>query len=273
MTQAPLPPPLPVSDLPPVAPPSSAHYQLMGIGGIGLSAFARLLRARGFRVSGCDAAPAELTAQLQGEGIEVQTGHAASHLAGVDVLIASEAVSRGTPEIAAARAAGIEVRPRMALMDELLVASPSVGVVGTHGKTTTTAMIAVAMFGAGLDPAAFVGGIVPEFGSNARVGNGPFVAEIDESDRQFQTLRCQTAVFLNADDDHVGTPGQSRAVYWDSVEEQHLAFRRFAAQAGRVLYCHDWPGLRDFMEPGATVLSYGLDAGADYRAQDLAPDP
>ena len=151
---------------------TGTHFHLMGIGGIGLSAFARLLQARGFTVSGCDAAASELTRQLQHEGISVSVGHAAVHLRGVDVLIASEAVSRAHPEIAAARAAGIEVRPRMALMDELLASGPSVGVVGTHGKTTTTSMIAVAMHGAGLDPAAFVGGIIPAFGSNARAGQG-----------------------------------------------------------------------------------------------------
>ncbi|WP_425148501.1 UDP-N-acetylmuramate--L-alanine ligase [Deinococcus sp.] len=246
----------------------------MGIGGIGLSAFARLLRARGFQVSGCDAQPSELTAQLQAEGIDVQIGHAASHLEGVNVLIASEAVNRLHPEIVAARRAGIEVRPRMALMEELLASGPSVGVVGTHGKTTTTSMIAVAMHGAGLDPAAFVGGIVPSFGSNARAGKGPFVAEIDESDQAFGALRCQTAVFLNADDDHIGTPGKSQAIYWETVEEQHAAFARFVGQAQQVLYCRDWPGLAEFLtRAGQEVCSYGVAEDADYRAVNLRPDP
>ena len=249
------------------------HFHLMGIGGIGLSAFARILRARGFMVSGCDAAASELTEQLVQEGIAVHVGHAASHLEGVDVLIASEAVSRSHPEIMAARAAGTEVRPRMALMEELLASGPSVGVVGTHGKTTTTSMLAVAMHGAGLDPAAFVGGIIPEFGSNARAGKGPFVAEIDESDQAFQTLRCQTAVFLNADDDHIGTPGKSQAVYWETVEEQHAAFARFVGQAERVLYCHDWSGLPEFLREGQAAWGYGVTEGADYCATDLRPDP
>ncbi|GGJ73389.1 UDP-N-acetylmuramate--L-alanine ligase [Deinococcus aquiradiocola] len=262
----------------PVTPPAPTparptHFHLMGIGGIGLSAFARILRARGFTVSGCDSAPSELTHQLQLEGTDVLIGHGATHLSGVDVLIASEAVSRTHPEIVAAREAGIEVRPRMALMEELLAGGPSVGVVGTHGKTTTTSMTAVAMYGAGLDPAAFVGGIIPAFGSNARAGQGPFVAEIDESDQAFQTLRCETAVFLNADDDHIGTPGKSQAVYWETVEDQHAAFGKFVTQAARVLYCHDWPGLPDFLSPGQPSWSYGLNDGADYRATDLNPDP
>ncbi|WP_345452978.1 UDP-N-acetylmuramate--L-alanine ligase [Deinococcus aluminii] len=245
------------------------HYHLMGIGGIGVSAFARLLAARGVRVSGCDAHPSELTEQLVREGIPVATGHDPAHAQGIDVLIASEAVPKDHPELVAARTAGVEVRPRMALLDELLRASPSVGVIGTHGKTTTTSMIAVAMQGAGLDPAAFVGGIVPEFGSNARVGAGPFVAEVDESDRGFAALACETAVFTNAEDDHVGG---NQATYWETVEQQHAAFARFVGQARRVLYCADWPGLEGLVTACGERLSYGQAEGADYRAVNLRPD-
>ncbi|WP_425429980.1 UDP-N-acetylmuramate--L-alanine ligase [Deinococcus hopiensis] len=241
----------------------------MGIGGIGVSAFARLLSARGVRVSGCDAHASELTAQLEAEGIAVSVGHDAGHVGGVDVLIASEAVPKDHPELVAAREAGVEVRPRMALLNELLRAGPSVGVIGTHGKTTTTSMIAVAMQGAGLDPAAFIGGIVPEFGSNARVGRGPFVAEVDESDRAFGTLKCETAVFTNAEDDHVGG---NQATYWETVEEQHAAFAQFVAGARRVLYCADWPGLGALCLGASERLSYGQGEGADYRAVNLRPD-
>ena len=250
----------------------------MGIGGIGLSAFARLLKARGYRVSGCDEHPSELTAQLEREGIAVAHHHDPAHVHGVDVLIASEAVSKDHPELAAARQAEVEVRPRMALLRELLSASPSIGVVGTHGKTTTTSMIAVALMGAGLDPAALVGGIVPEFGtehggSNARIGTGPFVAEVDESDRNFQYAVCQTAVFTNAEDDHVGgAEGSELATYWSSVEEQHAAFARFVAQAARVLYCADWPDLGSFVVGHPDVLSYGTLAGSTYRAVNIRPD-
>ncbi|WP_216319998.1 UDP-N-acetylmuramate--L-alanine ligase [Deinococcus aestuarii] len=265
-----------MTDLPPFPSPASApqsssppHYHLMGIGGIGVSAFARLLSARGVRVSGCDVASSDLTEQLEREGIPVAVGHDPSHVRGVDVLIASEAVPKDHPELAAARAARVEVRPRMSLLDELLRAGPSVGVVGTHGKTTTTSMIAVAMQGAGLDPAAFVGGIVPEFGSNARVGTGPFVAEVDESDRSFGELVCETVVFTNAEDDHVGG---NQATYWETVEEQHAAFARFVSHARRVLYCADWPGLEGLCAGADERLSYGQAEGADYRAVGLRPD-
>lgn len=251
---------------------ANRHYHLMGIGGIGISASARLLKARGFTVSGCDQQDSELTQQLRAEGIPVEIGHDPAHLAGVDVLVASEAVPKDHPELMAARAAGITVQPRMALLDELLRGAPSIGVVGTHGKTTTTSMTAVALAGGGLDPAAWVGGIVPEWNSNARLGAGPFVAEIDESDPGFQYLVCQTAVFTNAEDDHVGTVNDHRATYWASVEEQHAAFRKFVGQAGRVLYCADWPGLESFVAEREGALSYGTDEAADYRAVNIVPD-
>lgn len=259
----------------PTFPPRPLHYHLMGIGGIGMSAFARLLAARGARVSGCDESSTELTAQLRAEGIAVDGGHAAAHVTGaphgrIDVLVASEAVPKDHPELVAARAAGTEVRPRMALLDELLRAGPSIGVIGTHGKTTTTSMIAVALAGAGLDPSAFVGGIVPEFGSNARVGAGPFVAEVDESDRAFAELGSETVVFTNAEDDHVGG---NQATYWATVEEQHAGFARFVSQSGRVLLCADWPGLEELCEGAKEKLSYGQAEGADYRAVNLRPDP
>ncbi|MFC4637220.1 UDP-N-acetylmuramate--L-alanine ligase [Deinococcus hohokamensis] len=242
----------------------------MGIGGIGMSAFARLLHSRGHRVSGCDEAATDLTRTLEREGITVILGHGAGHAADIDVLVASEAVPKDHPELAAAREAGVRVRPRMELLGELLRAGPSVGVIGTHGKTTTTSMIAVALDGAGLDPSAFVGGIVPEFGSNARVGSGPFVAEVDESDRAFAELGCETAVFTNAEDDHVGG---NQATYWETVEEQHAGFARFVAASGRVLLCADWPGL-DALSTGApSQLRYGQSESADYRAVDLQPDP
>ncbi|WP_155299565.1 UDP-N-acetylmuramate--L-alanine ligase [Deinococcus kurensis] len=256
----------------------SLHYHLMGAGGIGMSAFARLLSAQGHRVSGCDEHASELTARLAQEGIPVAPGHAASHVTDppfgalfgpIDVLVASEAIPKTHPELVAARASGVEIRPRMALLDALLRGGPSIGVIGTHGKTTTTSMIAVALTGAGLDPSAFVGGIVPEFGSNARVGAGPFVAEVDESDKGFAALGAGTAVFTNAEDDHVGG---TQATYWETVEEQHAAFAQFVAQSDRVLLCADWPGLDELCLGARERLTYGQAEGADYRAANLRPD-
>ncbi|WP_261664584.1 UDP-N-acetylmuramate--L-alanine ligase [Deinococcus sp. Marseille-Q6407] len=261
--------------------PKETHIHLMGIGGIGVSAFARLLKARGYHVSGCDAQASDLTRQLEAEGIAVQLGHDPSHLhprGGVpaaSVLVASEAVPKSHPEVKAALDAGVSVLPRMELLAQLLSASPSIGVIGTHGKTTTSSMIAVALTGAGLDPAAFVGGIVPEFGANARAGHGPFVAEVDESDRNFARLSCETAVFTNAEDDHVGG---NQATYWETAEEQHAGFAQFVSQAKQVLYYADWHGLEgrslEHLVTGCPArFSYGVSKGCTYRAEDLRPDP
>lgn len=251
------------------------HYHLLGIGGIGISAFARLLRAQGHTVSGCDREASAQTADLQAEGVAVYTGHDPAHLSGVDVVVASEAVPREHPELLAARAAGLPVLPRMALLAELLRGRPSLGVIGSHGKTTTTAMAAVAFAGAGLDPAAFVGGNVREFdpaapqGSNARLGGGVFVAEIDESDRRFAELACDTVVFTNAEDDHIG--GDS-PTYWQTVEEQHAGFARLVSRSRRVLYNADWPGLAELCAGAAQAHTYGL-RGGDYRAEALQAGP
>lgn len=249
------------------------HYHLLGIGGIGISAFARLLRAQGHTVSGCDREASAQTADLQAEGVTVYTGHDPAHLRGVDVVVASEAVPRSHPELQAAHAAGLPVLPRMALLAELLQGRPSVGVVGSHGKTTTTAMAAVAFAGAGLDPAAFVGGNVREFdpaapqGSNARLGGGVFIAEIDESDRRFAELSCDTVVFTNAEDDHIG--GDS-PTYWQTVEEQHAGFARLVSRARRALFNADWPGLEALCGGAGERHTYGL-RGGDYRAERLEP--
>lgn len=250
------------------APP--LHIHIMGLGGIGMSSFARLLHAQGYQVSGCDVSASPLTDALNNEGIRMLGDHHPSHIDGVDILVASEAVPKDHPELVAARQAGIPIKQRMSLMAPLLEAKPSIGVVGTHGKTTTTSMIAIALEGAGLDPSAFVGGLVREFGtSNARVGHGPFVAEIDESDRHFAELRCETAVFVNADEDHIGG---DEATYWSSKEEQHAAFARFVSQARRVLYNADWEGLDELSSGNSEHLTFGESETATYRATHLQPD-
>jgi len=248
---------------------TALRYHIMGIGGIGVSALARLLKARGNDVSGCDQQPSELTTQLEHEGIRVFTGHDAAHVQGVDVLVASNAVAHDDAELVAAREAGVRIQRRLLLLGDLMRDSRSVGVVGTHGKTTTTSMIAVALEGAGLDPAAFVGGIVPEFGGNARAGSGPFVAEVDESDADFALLACETAVLTNAEDDHIGTPDDQRATYHATLEDLMNAFRSFVRNAGRVVYCADWPGLDELARGCGERVSYGTAPGSDYRAVNV----
>lgn len=265
--------------------PPQTHVHVMGVGGIGVSAFARLLKAKGYLVSGCDAMDSENLRQLAAEGVGIAFEHSPAHVGewkddsgrvwpAPQFLVASEAVAKDHPELQAAAAAGLPILPRMALMHDFLASGFSVGVIGTHGKTTTSSMVAVALHGAGLDPSAFVGGVVPEFGANARAGLGPVVAEIDESDRRFVHLRADLALFTNAEDDHVGGDA---ATYWNTVEEQHAGFAQFVAASGAVLYCLDWRDHEgkslDHLVAGAKErLSYGLAAEADYVASFVQPD-
>lgn len=260
---------------------TSKHYHLMGIGGIGMSAFARLLHANGHRVSGCDQEESEQICQLQNEGIPVLIEHDPKHIShdwgthgAIDVLVASEAVPKTHPEIKAALECGVVLQQRMSLLGEFLRNVPSIGIVGTHGKTTTTSMTAIAFEGAGLDPSAFVGGNIPRFGGNTRNGQGPFIAEVDESDRAFAELGAETAVFLNAEDDHVGgSKGAGQATYWCSVEEQHQGFARFIGQSKRVLYNSDQSNLLPLCQHATEILSFGFSATDDYSAQNIQTEP
>lgn len=247
------------------------HYHLMGIGGIGVSGLARLLLAHGHQVSGCDLSTGGLAAQLANQGVQVYAGHHADHITpDVNVLAISTAIDDNHPEVAAARAQGVQVLRRIEVLGQLMEQHPSVGVVGTHGKTTTSSMVAVALLGADLDPSALIGGEVPELGgSNARAGQGPLVAEVDESDTRFQYLRPHIAIITNAEDDHVATPGETRANYHASLEALMEAFERYATNAKTVIYCADWPGLAELCAKNPQRVSYGSQADADYRLDNI----
>jgi UDP-N-acetylmuramate--alanine ligase len=244
-----------------------SHYHFMGIGGISMSGLAQMLFERGDTVSGCDVALNVLTKQLEARGVRVFEGHAASHITpDVDVLVTSTAISSLDPEVSAARAAGKRVIRRIELLDEMMRGADGIGVTGTHGKTSTTSMIAHVFVKANTDPTVVVGGELETIGGNAKLGRGEhFIAEIDESDAFFQRMRPRTAVITNVEDDHVGLDGDVRNNYHATVAELHTAFRRFAENADVVVYCADWPGLTDMLE-GLNTVPYGLLEGATYRA-------
>ncbi|MBB6098002.1 UDP-N-acetylmuramate--alanine ligase [Deinobacterium chartae] len=247
------------------------HFHMMAICGIGVSGLARLLHARGHQVSGCDAHVTGPAEELRALGIEVLEGHSPSHVhRGVDALVISTAIPDDHPEVLEAKARGLKVSRRIEVLGELLRERVSVGVAGTHGKTTTSSMIAAALLGAGLDPAALIGGIVPELNdSNARVGQGPLVAEVDESDPLFAHLAPSIAVITNAEDDHVALPGETRQNYHASLEALMDAFRAYARGAGSVVYCADWPGLEALTAGARERVSYGTCETADYRAVNI----
>lgn len=179
------------------------HIHLVGIGGIGLSAIARVLHGWGYRVSGSDRQPSALTAALQAEGITVYAGHRAAHVGDADLVVISSAVPEDNPEVFAAKQHDRPVVKRKQFLGELTAGKTTIAVAGTHGKTTTSAMIAWILIQADLDPTFIVGGVLQNLAVNARAGSGThFVIEADEYDRTFLGLRPDVAVITTLEHDH-----------------------------------------------------------------------
>ena len=229
----------------------------VGVGGIGMSGIAELLANLGYAVSGSDAKRSEVTARLESAcGVTVFEGHSAGNVGDADVVVYSSAVKRTNPEIAEALRRGIPVIPRAEMLAELMRLRFSIAVAGSHGKTTTTSMIALVLERGGLDPTAVIGGRLSAFGSNARLGQGTYmVAEADESDRSFLMLLPSIAVMTNIDHEHMDTYG--------SFEELQRAFVDFANKVpfyGSVVACVDDPHVRAVC-PSITrrVVTYGLE--------------
>ena len=243
------------------------HVHFMGIGGVGISALAYVLHREGWKVSGCDAHPSELARRLGELGVEVRSGHDPAHLEGVDVLVASNAVPVDHPERRAAARAGVPVMARMQVLAGILERGRSIGVSGTHGKTTTTSMIAHVFTELGADPVVLVGAAVPSLGGNARWGAGRHrIAEVDESDPLFAEVAVDLAVLTNLEDDHVAA-GAARQTYHADYASLRAAARAYAARAGRVLYNADWAEL-EALTQGLERVGYGFERGR-YRAEDV----
>ncbi|MGG5257591.1 UDP-N-acetylmuramate--L-alanine ligase [Phycicoccus avicenniae] len=239
---------------------------LVAIGGAGMSAVARLLLARGVRVSGSDAADGPVLASLREAGATVWVGHDAAHLEGVDTVVVSSAVREDNPELAAAWAAGLRVLHRSQALAALLAGSRAVAVAGANGKTSTTAMLVVALTEAGADPSYACGGEVAQLGTNAALGEGEaFVVEADESDGTFVVYRPEVGVVTTVQPDHLDFYGTA-----DAVAE---AYTEFAATVGGLLVVsHDDPGARALAEAetarGRRVVTFGTAEGCDLRILD-----
>ena len=237
------------------------RIHFVGVGGIGMSGIAELLANLGYVVTGSDGRRSDVTARLESAcGVTVFEGHAAGNVGDAEVVVYSSAVKRTNPEIAEAERRGIPVIPRAEMLAELMRLRFSVAVAGSHGKTTTTSMIALVLERAGLDPTAVIGGRLSVFGSNARLGRGQYmVAEADESDRSFLMLLPSIAVMTNIDYEHMDTYG--------SFEELQRAFVEFANKVpfyGSVVACVDDPHVRAACASiTRRVVTYGLDAPAD----------
>lgn len=244
-----------------------AHVHLVGIGGSGLSAIARVLVGRGFIVSGSDVQENDLTAELASAGVKIYQGHQAEHCSGAEILLMSSAISPDNPEVVAARAAGVPVFKRAEFLGAMMSESIGIAIAGTHGKTTTTGMVTEILMKADLDPTVIVGGVLPLLGSNGRAGQSNlFVVEADEYDNMFLGLKPQMTVITNVEYDHPDL--------FPTADEYFEAFRRFVQllpSDGQLIVCGDDPKaarLGTNSHAAANVTTYGLEE-ADWRATDL----
>ncbi len=245
------------------------QFHLVGIGGIGLSAIARVLHGWGYQVTGSDQKTSDLTDRLASEGITVFAGHRAEQVEGADVIVISSAVPADNPEVVAAHRLGLPVVKREQLLGDLTGGKTTIAVAGTHGKTTTSAMIAWILTQAGLDPTFIVGGVLQNLGTNARAGHGPhFVIEADEYDRTFLGLKPNVAVITTLEHDHPDC--------YPTLEEMVDAFETFAHQiqpGGLLIVCGEDPeagalGARH-QDAGGRLETYGLDNSWDWRAEGV----
>ncbi|HEX6550449.1 MAG TPA: UDP-N-acetylmuramate--L-alanine ligase [Gammaproteobacteria bacterium] len=243
------------------------HIHFVGIGGVGMSGIAEVLLNLGYQVSGSDLKQNATTRRLAELGAGLMLGHAAEHVAGADVIVISSAVTADNPEVAAARARRIPVVRRAEMLAELMRFRSGIAIAGTHGKTTTTSLVASVLSEGGLDPTFVIGGRLISAGTNARLGSGRYlVAEADESDASFLSLQPLVAVVTNIDADHLGTYegdfSRLRATFVEFLH--HLPFYGIA-----VLCIDDAEVRRILPEVSRPVLTYGTAEDADFRATDI----
>ena len=238
---------------------------ILGIGGIGMSAIAEIMHAKGYTVQGSDQKESANVKRLRARGIRVFVGHDPVNLVGARYVVISTAVKRGNPELEAARAKGLPIIRRAEMLAELMRLYATVAVTGTHGKTTTTSLIAHVFNVSGLDPTVITGGIINEWGSNARRGEGPWmIVEADESDGTFIKIPTQIGVVTNIDPEHLD--------YFKTVDNMHREFETFFRNIpfyGLAVACIDHPVVSGLIErlqlksDGRRLLTYGAAKGAD----------
>jgi UDP-N-acetylmuramate--alanine ligase len=255
--------------VPSLAELGAVHF--VGIGGAGMSGIARILLARGVRVSGSDRRDTPTLLALRALGAQVTLGHDPANVADADTVVVSTAIRADNPELATARERGLQVLPRAVALAAVMAGRRSIAVAGTHGKTSTTSMLTVAVQACGVDPSFAIGGDLNESGSNAHAGEGDvFLAEADESDRSFLLLSPFGAIVTNVEADHLDNYGDLAAV--------EAAFDRFLETVhddGFVVLCADDPGaarLRDVPTP-VRRRTYGSAPDADLRLVDLQVGP
>lgn len=248
---------------------STRHIHMVGIGGAGMSGIAEVLLNLGYQLSGSDLRENAVTQRLTALGATIHIGHAQSNVSDCDVVVISSAVTDENPEVTAARAHRIPVIPRAEMLAELMRFRHGIAVAGTHGKTTTTSLLASLLAEGGLDPTFVIGGKLNSAGTNARLGESHYlVAEADESDASFLYLQPMTAVVTNIDADHMETYGGD----FEKLKQAFVEFLHHLPFYGIAVLCIDDPVVREIL-PQITrkVITYGIESeDADYRASAIS---
>jgi UDP-N-acetylmuramate--alanine ligase len=243
------------------------HLHFVGLGGAGMSGIAEILHNLGYRVSGSDQSDSATLQRLASLGIATHVGHDARHIAGADAVVTSTAVSGGNPEVIAARAARVPVVPRAVMLAELMRLKRGIAIAGTHGKTTTTSLVASVLAEAALDPTFVIGGRLNSAGANSRLGSGEYiVVEADESDASFLNLLPVLAVVTNIDADHMETYGHDFA----RLKAAFVDFLHRMPFYGAAIVCGDDPGVQSIVPMvSRRVIRYGFGAGNEVRATQV----
>jgi UDP-N-acetylmuramate--alanine ligase len=242
------------------------NIHFVGIGGIGMSGIAEVLLNLGYHISGSDLKETEVTRRLRSLGCEISYGHRRENLKQADVVVTSSAIRQGNPEVEAAEERLIPVIPRAEMLAELMRMKIGIAIAGTHGKTTTTSLIATVLAAGGLDPTVVIGGRLNSIGSNARLGQGEFlVAEADESDGSFLKLMPTIAVVTNIDPEHLD--------YYkgiDEIKETFLCFLDKIPFFGLAVLCLDHPNIQSLLpRVKKRFTTYGLTTQADFQAKEI----
>ena len=246
------------------------NIHFVGIGGSGMSGIAEVLANLGYKVSGSDLANNAATQRLSALGVNVMRGHAAEHIAAADAIVVSTAVRHDNPEVTAARARRLPIVPRAVMLAELMRLKRGIAIAGTHGKTTTTSLVASILAQGGFDPTFVIGGRLNSVGANARLGQGEFiVVEADESDASFLNLMPVMAVITNIDADHMETYGHDFA----RLKQAFVEFTHRLPFYGTAVVCTDDPNVREIVPfISKPVTSYGFREDAQIRAVEVRAD-
>ena len=244
------------------------RIHFVGVGGAGMSGIAEVLATQGYQVSGSDLAASPVTRRLASHGVRIAIGHEAAHVEGADAVVVSTAVAPDNPEIMAARKRGVPIVPRALMLAELMRLKTGIAVAGTHGKTTTTSLIASVLAEGDLDPTFVIGGRLLSADANARLGKGDFlVAEADESDASFLYLSPALAVITNIDADHMETYGHD----FGRLKRAFVDFAMRLPFYGVVVLCQDDATVREIApEIAKPKVTYGFAQDAELRATDVA---